>query len=515
MQEIYEENTLQPAIPSKHSCLQIGRCLYSCLWLLVQVADALAPAAPCGYNSSLSMRRKQGCATTMHDDPPADLAPERSDELRRRGSLVLQTLPILLIPFGVTLLTVLLLQLFVVPPAGMPSPRNPALPIMVLVVFFSALILLVRLRRPTISALALIGAWTLITVGAAVRGGVTSNLIALLIVPICVAGLLIDAVASVSLAALATVLVLSLAWLEWQGAAVDRPGPVLPAEAQLALAAIFWIVLFWIIAALTSLLSRGLQQALRESRRRAAALRTLSDELEARVASQTAQLLDQAQAQAVLEERARLAREIHDTIAQGLAGVAIQIGAARQGLALLDGAGERQIVAALGENLSLAERTTRETLAEARRSVWNLRQPLLERGGLPDALEQIAAHGPLPVTAATEGEQWPLAPAVESALLRVAQEALANSLRHGDATMARLTLCYSAGGVELLVADDGRGFPPGLLLRRPVPSPWGGFGILGMQERIAALGGTLLLENDGGACVRATVPRALAELGLA
>ena len=237
--------------------------------------------------------------------------------------------------------------------------------------------------------------------------------------PICVAGLLIDAVASISLAALATLLVVSLAWLELQGVTVDGPGPPLPFDVQLVGAAIFWIVLFWIIAALTSLLSRGLQQALRESRQRAAELRQLSEEREARVQAQTAELLAQAQERAVLEDLARQAREIHDTIAQGLAGVAVQVGAARQGLTLLDSAEQRRLVADLSENLSLAERMARETLAEARRSVWNLRQPLLELGGLRDALEQVAAHAPLRVVASTVGEPWPLAPAVESALLRL------------------------------------------------------------------------------------------------
>ncbi len=445
-------------------------------------------------------------------EPPTGPSPDGPDELRRRGSLVLQTVPILLIPFGVSLVAVLLMRMFFVPPPGLPASPNPTLPILVLVIFFSALILLVRLRRPTISALVLIGAWTLITVGAAVRGGVTSNLIALLIVPICVAGLLIDAVASISLAALATLLVVSLAWLELQGVTVDRPGPPFPLELQLVGTAVFWIVLFWIIAALTSLLSRGLQQALRESRQRAAELRQLSEELEARVQAQTTELLAQAQERAVLEERTRLAREIHDTIAQGLAGVTVQVGAARQGLTLLDGTEQRQLVADLSENLSLAERMARETLAEARRSVWNLRQPLLELGGLRDALEQVAAHAPLHVVASTVGEPWPLAPAVESALLRVGQEALANSVRHGEASAATVVLSYSERAVELRVADDGRGFPPELLVRRPAPGPWGGFGLLGMQERIGALGGQLLLSNAGGACVHVVVPRAQAEL---
>jgi len=148
------------------------------------------------------------------DRPP----PDHQDEIHRRGALVLQTLPIVLIPVGVSLVAVLLVRLFVAPPPGLTAP-NPAWPILILVVFFSALILLVRLRRTTVSALALIGMWTLVTVIATVRSGVSSNMVALLVVPICVAGLLIDAVASVSLAALATILVVCLAWLEAQGLA--------------------------------------------------------------------------------------------------------------------------------------------------------------------------------------------------------------------------------------------------------------------------------------------------------
>lgn len=433
---------------------------------------------------------------------------EPGDEIGRRGSLVLQTLPILLIPLGVGLLSLVLLRLFAAPPAAVESAPNPALPILVLVVFLSALILLVRLRRPTVSALILIGTWTLFTTFASLRNGITSNVVALLIVPICVAGLLIDGVASVSLAALATVLVVSLAWLESSGFALDHPVPPLPVDANPTIAAVFWVGLFWTIAALTSLLSRGLYTALRESRRRAAELRRLSDELEARVTAQTAQLLAQAQERAVLEERTRLAREIHDTLAQGLAGVAVQIGAARQGLTLLRDDGQPGLLTSLGEHLGIAEGLTRETLAEARRSVWNLRAPLLERGGLRDALETIAAQSALAVRVVVSGDPWPLAPAVEAALLRVAQEGLANAAKHAGATQVAIDLSYGPEAVELQVGDDGRGFATELLSRRPAPGPAGGFGLLGIDERLAALGGSVELRNDAGARVIARVPRA-------
>lgn len=441
---------------------------------------------------------------------------DSEDEIRRRGSLVLQTLPIVLIPVAVVLIVLLILPTSTqFPPGERGPPGNPAAAILVLVVFFSALILLIRWRRPTLSALGLISFWTLVTVGGVVRNGVESISVALLVIPICVAGLLIDAVASVSLAALATILVVSLAWLNTLGLAPAQGlPPILPSSSSVIIAAAFWSGLFWTIAALTALLSRGLQRALRESRERAAALRQLTAELEARVQAQTAELLAQAEEQAVLEERARLSREIHDTIAQGLAGVVVQIGAARQGLTLLPAETAPQLADALAENLSLAEQSARETLAEARRSVWNLRAPLLERGSLYDALAQVAARALLPVHFELAGEPWPLAPAVEAALLRAAQEALANAARHAKASQATLTLRYDNNAVGLSVVDNGPGLPPALLDGRAAPGPSGGFGLLGIAERVEALGGALRLHNEGGAVIQLTVPRARAELVL-
>src|SRR5262245_5115136 len=124
---------------------------------------------------------------------PANLSSTIHDETQRRGTLVLRTLPILLIPVFVTLLTVALLRIatggqFEPPPRDRP-PFNPLIPIVVLVVFFSSLIILVRLGRPTLSALLLIGVWTLMTTLGALRFGVTSYVPALLVLPICAAGL--------------------------------------------------------------------------------------------------------------------------------------------------------------------------------------------------------------------------------------------------------------------------------------------------------------------------------------
>jgi signal transduction histidine kinase len=443
----------------------------------------------------------------MHNPIDTQHTPMPS-ETERRGALVLRTLPILLIPIVVTVIALVLLRLtlgseFQPPPdqPGRPS-FSPLIPIVVLVVFFSALIILVRLGRPTISALIMIAVWTLLTTLGALQSGVTSYFPALLIIPICVAGLLIDGVASISLAALGAILVASVAWLEQRGLTPhQRPQPPFIAENQAYLAVAFWIGIFATVAALTWLLAGSLQRALQQSRAQAQALQELSSQLEARVEAQTARLIDQGRESATLEERARLAREIHDTLAQGLTGIVVQLGAAQRALAAEANAAEQHI--------ELAQQMARESLAEARRSVWNLRAPALERGDLGDALRGLASRPIGPETSASFeqcGQPWPLSPGVESALLRVGQEALVNVAKHAEATQVRMTLEYTPDAVRLSISDDGVGFdelPPGL----DAPGPWGGFGLLGMRERLAALGGTLKLTSDHGAQVVAVVPK--------
>lgn len=431
------------------------------------------------------------------------------DETQRRSALVLRTLPILLIPFATVILTMLVLWLIVgvsfTPGAGEDNRFSPLISLVVTVIFFSSLIVLVRLGRPTISALVLIGTWTLVTTLAALANGVTSVWPALLIMPICAAGLLLDGAASISLAILATLLVASLAWFETHGIVFPTraPDPFVTANQPFLLLG-YWTALFWTVAALTSLLAGSLQRALRQSRAQAAALKDLSAQLEARVAVQTAELLAQSRETATLEERTRLAREIHDTIAQGLTGVVVQLGAAQRALA--------HAPADIDEHLDLAQRMAREALAEARRSVWNLRAPALEQGDLADALRGLVAR---PLRAETtvsfdeQGKPWPLPPSVESALLRVCQEALVNVAKHARASEVQVTLEYTGDEVRLRVRDNGVGFDERVLRDRAgVPGPWGGFGLLGMRERIAALGGSLELVSDNGAEVLAVIPRA-------
>jgi signal transduction histidine kinase len=427
-----------------------------------------------------------------------------ADELHRRSRLVIQTLLILLIPLVIALSGPLLIGLVTPTPLFQGSVDRPPpmpVPFIVMGIFVSAMIILVRLGRPTISALVLIGVWTLLTTGSLVRFGVNSNFPALLIVPICLAGLLLDRVACLSLAGLGSVLVGFIAWYEQ----VQMPPLTLVTPDSLAelpiLSAVYWIALFWAAALLTSLLAGNLQRALQQSRAQAEELRALSEQLEARVAEQTEQIIATERESATLAERTRLSREIHDTLAQGFTSIVVQLGAARRAL-------DAEPIAA-NEHIALAERMARESLAEARRSVWNLRAPALERGDLGDALrglsERQAGIGATS-TFQQHGSPWPLPPDLEGAFLRVAQEALSNVEKHAQATHVAMHLHYLPNSVRLTIHDNGLGFDQEALAISIPSGPWSSFGLAGMRERLAALGGTLELRNDNGAVVEATAP---------
>ncbi len=427
------------------------------------------------------------------------------DEAQRRGKLVLQTLHILLIPIAVALLMGWFLFMTVgIPPLFGRSLHAHLIAIVSVAIFFSALIILVRLGRPNLSVVLLIGVWTVVTSGLALVNGVASIWPALLILPICAAGLLLDGAASISLAVLATLLVLVVGWLEPQGLGF-QPISMPPIFNQYLpiLSAGFWTALFWMIAALTYLLASGLKRAVIESRAQADALRELSTQLEERVSQQTAELLEQSSQAARMEERTRVARDIHDTLAQGLTGVVVQLGAAQRALQVAAPDAE--------EHLELAQSMAREALAEARRSIWNLRAPALERGSLSDALSGLAARASRPETKIgfeMRGEPWTLGSDAESSLLRVCQEALVNISKHAGATEASVMLEYSPEAVRLTVRDNGAGFDDKVLdFTHRAQGPGDGFGLLGMRERIEALGGTLQLGNDVGACVQAVIPR--------
>jgi signal transduction histidine kinase len=219
------------------------------------------------------------------------------------------------------------------------------------------------------------------------------------------------------------------------------------------------------------------------------------------------QLVVQAREAGVLDERARMAREIHDTIAQGLAGIVTQLQAAEQAEA--DPARWRRHVAAA---IDLA----RDSLTEARRSVHELRPEPLATMRLTEALDDVAdrftALHAVPVEVETAGTVRPLAPEAQVALLRTAQEALANVAKHAHASRVTMTLSYLDQEVALDVCDDGRGFDPA---DRPAHAPEsGGFGLIAMRERIEGLFGALRIESapERGTTVSARIPDAPVEV---
>jgi signal transduction histidine kinase len=210
-----------------------------------------------------------------------------------------------------------------------------------------------------------------------------------------------------------------------------------------------------------------------------------------------AQLLTQAREAGAGDERQRMAREIHDTLAQGLTGIVTQLEAAQQ--TANDAERERRI-----DN---AKRLARDSLAEARRSVQALRPGALEDSRLPDALaEEVArwtATSGVPAEVKTTGDARALHPEVEVTLLRVAQEALANVAKHAAAGHAWVTLSYMEDVVTLDVRDDGAGFD------RPDQSPsGGGFGLIAMRQRVNRLAGQLEIESEPGfgTAVSASLP---------
>lgn len=219
-----------------------------------------------------------------------------------------------------------------------------------------------------------------------------------------------------------------------------------------------------------------------------------------------AQLLVQAREAGVQDERERMAREIHDTLAQGLAGILAQLQAAEQTLPQ-ESTERRQVSAAIA--------LAREGLSEARRTVHAVEPQVLAEARLPEAIQEAVArwsdeHGVAAVLTTT-GYARPLHTEIEVTLLRAAQEALVNVAKHARAQRVVLTLTYMEDEVTLDVLDDGVGFE--LVAVRPSgatngSAPGGGFGLAAMRQRVQRLGGRLAVESEpgGGTAISATVP---------
>ena len=201
---------------------------------------------------------------------------------------------------------------------------------------------------------------------------------------------------------------------------------------------------------------------------------------------------------AVAEERARVARELHDVVAHNLSIMVVQAGAERRALG-----GERPQTA---EVLETIEQTGRAAMAEMRRLLGMLRRSDAELALAPqpslahidDLVAQVRDAG-MPVELAIEGDVRALPRGIDLSAYRIVQEALTNALKHAGPASARVTIRYGAGELEIEIADDGAG--------AAAPAA-GGHGLIGMRERVALFGGDLAAgrRGDGGYAVRARLP---------
>jgi signal transduction histidine kinase len=200
---------------------------------------------------------------------------------------------------------------------------------------------------------------------------------------------------------------------------------------------------------------------------------------------------------AVLEERNRIARELHDTLEQELAGITLQLDLAVDCFQRAPRVAQQAV--------ETARNMSRHSMVEARRSVWDLRCQLLEDGDLVSALSQIVAPLAPPdgrIQVKIEGDPIRLPGPIEMNLLRIGQEAVGNAVKHARARAVSIELRYTPAYVRLSVTDDGKGFDA------DQPGRTGHFGILDMRERAQSMGSHLNIESEPsrGTTVTVEVP---------
>jgi signal transduction histidine kinase len=192
---------------------------------------------------------------------------------------------------------------------------------------------------------------------------------------------------------------------------------------------------------------------------------------------------------AILSERNRLSREIHDTLAQGMTAVLVQLRLARKHL--------NQGGATVLQHLDTALTLVGDSLQEARNSIWNMRSHVLESSNLSGALEgilkQMADGTEIATSVEITGKPRRLAPVIENNVLRIGQEAITNSVKYSRARKITMQLDFGREQFRLRVKDDGLGFDPGARNEKE-----GGFGLVGMRERASELNGRLDIRSGHG-----------------
>ena len=207
----------------------------------------------------------------------------------------------------------------------------------------------------------------------------------------------------------------------------------------------------------------------------------------ATLAYQLYRLLEQSREAAIVNERNRLARDIHDTLAQGFTGVIMQLEAAKDAM-------QREDWSSVDEHVGRAGKQARASLGDARRSVVALRPHSVRDGqfcnALKDLLRRLADGSQVQAIFQVEGEERPLAPDWEDNLMRIAQESLNNTLKHAKSKAFRATLKYLLDRIEFNLVDDGSGFD--------IYEPHDGFGLIGMRERVNGMKGRFSVQSGPG-----------------
>jgi signal transduction histidine kinase len=208
---------------------------------------------------------------------------------------------------------------------------------------------------------------------------------------------------------------------------------------------------------------------------------------QAMLALQLMRLSKQSREAAIMSERNRMARDIHDTLAQGFTGVIMQLAAAK-------GAAEQHDFAEIKKRIERADGLARSSLGEARRSVLALRPRSLRAGtlcmALEDLLKRMSDSSDLRTEFQLIGNGQAVPAELEETLLRIAQESITNTIKHANSRNLKATLTVSSNEVQLQLVDDGRGFD--------VQAEHDGFGLIGMRERADRLGGRLIIRSKPG-----------------
>jgi PAS domain S-box-containing protein len=205
------------------------------------------------------------------------------------------------------------------------------------------------------------------------------------------------------------------------------------------------------------------------------------------------QLAQQTRRATILEERSRIARDVHDSLAQGFTGIVLNLEAAEESA--------ENLTEEVRHRIGRARDVARESLAEARRSILALSSALPVHGDLPNSIREfVARYSSIIKTRlffSVQGTPRHLDSAIEENLLRIAQQATDNALQHARASSIRIELAYDGTTVQLTIVDDGQGFE--------VKETGRGLGLRGMRERSEEIGGKLELKSQPGKGTRVAV----------